>query len=188
MCDAKRNTMTMQTTEQPLDNSTLQDYADLIGSLVTSSSPVTGASTVNCFIDAQLAFIITAAASGIILILLTSVIVLACTNSRLKRHNRRAPRASRSNVDLVSGTGYWGPKRKEGGIVGPCETSVLLEEMKTDGEEEEVNDGAVGCRKDIYTPSKTSSEIVQSTSKASTIDISSDSKHPVQKHQRMSEF
>ncbi len=41
---------------------------------------------ISCFIDAQLAFIATATAGSIILILLTSTIVLACTVSSLKRH------------------------------------------------------------------------------------------------------
>uniref|UniRef100_A0A673IWI9 Uncharacterized protein n=1 Tax=Sinocyclocheilus rhinocerous TaxID=307959 RepID=A0A673IWI9_9TELE len=138
-----QNTVTMQTTNDLMYTATMQEYEDLNISFATTSFPATGASEISCFIDAQLAFIATATAGGVILILLTSTIVLACTVSSLKRRHR-APRPSRSNADLVSGTGYWGTERREGGIVGPCETSVLLEEVKTDGEEEEMHDGAAG--------------------------------------------
>uniref|UniRef100_A0A672MJL8 Uncharacterized protein n=1 Tax=Sinocyclocheilus grahami TaxID=75366 RepID=A0A672MJL8_SINGR len=135
-----QNTVTMQTTNELMYNTTTEEYEVLNISFATTSLPATGAAEISCFIDAQLAFIATATAVGIILILLTATIMLACTVSSLKRHHR-APRPSRSNADLVSGTGYWGTERREGGIVGPCETSVLLEEVKTDGEEEEIHDG-----------------------------------------------
>lgn len=162
-----QNTVTMQTTEHPVfNNTTMQD--DLNISFATSSLPATGASESSCFIDAQLAFIATATAGGVILILLTSTIVLACTISRLKRRHR-TPRPSRSNADLVSGTGYWGTERREGGIVGPCETSVLLEDVKTDGEEEEVQNGAAGPSQYINTSNAaTDSESVPTTMQSST--------------------
>ncbi len=131
----------MQTTNELMYNTTTEEYEVLNISFATTTLPATGAAEISGFINAQLAFIATATAGSIILILLTSTIVLACTVSSLKRHHR-APRPSRSNADLVSGAGYWGTERREGGIVGPCETSVLLEEVKTDGEEEEIHDGA----------------------------------------------
>lgn len=130
----------MQTTDELMYNTTTEEYEVLNISFATTSLPATGAAEISGFINAQLAFIATATAGSIILILLTSTIVLACTVSSLKRHHR-TPRPSRSNADLVSGTGYWGTERREGGIVGPCETSILLEEVKTDGEEEEIHDG-----------------------------------------------
>lgn len=165
----------MQTTEHLTYNSTTSQYADLNISFMTTSLPPTGASEINCFIDAQLAFIATAAAGGIILILLTSTIVLACTVSSQKRR-QRTPRPSRSNADLVSGTGYWGTEKNEGGIVGPCETSVLLEEVKADGEEEEGNDGAAGSSQYIHTsnaarePESVPTAMQSSTSRDSCID------------------
>ncbi|XDV32144.1 hypothetical protein PO909_003027 [Leuciscus waleckii] len=139
----------MQVTEHPM-SSTIHEQEDLNITFGTTSLPATAASEISCFIDAHLAFIATATAGGIILILLTSTIVLACTVSSLKRRHR-TPRPSRSNADLVSGTGYWGTERREGGIVGPCETSVLLEEVKTDGEEEEFQDGVAGPSQYINT-------------------------------------
>ncbi|RXN07549.1 hypothetical protein ROHU_021142 [Labeo rohita] len=138
----------MQTTIDLMYNTTMQE--ELSVSFATTTFAATSAAEISCVIDAQLAFIATAIAGGIMLILLTSTIVLACTVSSLKRHHR-APRPSRSNADLVSGTGYWGTERKEGGIVGPCETSVLLEEVKTDGEEEDIHDGAAGPSQYITT-------------------------------------
>ncbi|KAA0702117.1 hypothetical protein E1301_Tti007943 [Triplophysa tibetana] len=121
-----------------MDNNTISDLN--ISTASPSRMPPTGAAENICFIDAQLAFIVTTSAGGVILILLTTTIVLACYVSKLTRRHR-APRPSRSNADLVSGTGYWGTDKREGGIVGPCETSVLLEEVKTDGEEEEIQNG-----------------------------------------------
>uniref|UniRef100_A0A8C1E7W8 Uncharacterized protein n=1 Tax=Cyprinus carpio carpio TaxID=630221 RepID=A0A8C1E7W8_CYPCA len=129
--NVSQNTVTMQTTNEPMYSTTSEEYEALNITSATTSLPATGAAEISCFINAQLAFIATATAGGIILILLTSTIVLACTVSSLKRRHR-APRPSRSNADLVSGSGYWGTERREGGIVGPCETSVLLEEVKTD--------------------------------------------------------
>lgn len=131
-----------------MDNNTISDLN--ISTASPPSMPPTGASEIICFIDAQLAFIVTASAGGVILILLTTTIVLACYVSKLTRRHR-GPRLSRSNVDLVSGTGYWGTDKREGGIVGPCETSILLEEVKTDGEEEEVQDGEADSSQYIST-------------------------------------
>lgn len=101
-----------------------------------SVSPTNGSMTA-CLIDPQLAFIVALSSGGLIIILLISTLVLTCKVIALKRqcHSRRP---TRSNVDLVSGTGYWGTETIEGGIVGPCETNLLLEEVRTDAEDEEV--------------------------------------------------
>lgn len=140
---------------------------DLNISIAPSALHPTGASEISCFIDPQLAFIVAASTGGIILILLITTIVLAYNISRLKRRHL-APRPSRSNADLVSGTGYWGTERREGGIVGPCETSVLLEEVKTDGEEEEIQDGDAGPSQYISTThSSQNSESVPTTIQSS---------------------
>lgn len=125
-------------------------FSELNISLALTTYHPTGASEISCFIDPQLAFIVAASIGAVILILLITTIVLACNISKLKRHNL-APRQSRSNADLVSGAGYWGTERREGGIVGPCETSVLLEDVKTDGEEEEIQDEDAGPSQYIST-------------------------------------
>ncbi|KAL6471203.1 hypothetical protein MHYP_G00198530 [Metynnis hypsauchen] len=94
-----------------------------------------------CFIDPQLAFIVAVSSGGLIIILLISTLVLTCKVISLKRQCQ-SRRPTHSNVDLVSGTGYWGTETIEGGIVGPCETNLLLEEVRTDAEDEEVHDEA----------------------------------------------
>ncbi|KAL7831917.1 hypothetical protein AOLI_G00294650 [Acnodon oligacanthus] len=105
----------------------------------TSMSPAFGPE--RCFIDPQLAFIVAVSSGGLIIILLISTLVLTCKVISLKRQCE-ARRPTHSNVDLVSGTGYWGTETIEGGIVGPCETNLLLEEVRTDAEDEEVHDEA----------------------------------------------
>ncbi|XP_020359048.1 uncharacterized protein LOC109905830 [Oncorhynchus kisutch] len=97
----------------------------------TSSSPTKA--TTGCLIKPQLGFIVVTCAGGLVLFLLVSTVILASQVCSLRRQ-ARAPRPARSNVDLVSGAGYWDT---EGGIVGPCDTSVMLEEVRLDGEEDE---------------------------------------------------
>ncbi|KAL7848898.1 hypothetical protein SRHO_G00205210 [Serrasalmus rhombeus] len=104
----------------------------------TSVSPAFGSV---CFIDPQLAFIVAVSSGGLIIVLLISTLVLTCKVISLKRQCE-ARRPIHSNVDLVSGTGYWGTETIEGGIVGPCETNLLLEEVRTDAEDEEAHDEA----------------------------------------------
>ncbi|XP_064880429.1 zinc finger homeobox protein 3-like [Oncorhynchus nerka] len=100
----------------------------------TSSSPTKA--TTGCLIKPQLGFIVVTCAGGLVLFLLVSTVVLASQVCSLRRQ-ARAPRPARSNVDLVSGAGYWDTEHSEGGIVGPCDTSVMLEEVRLDGEEDE---------------------------------------------------
>lgn len=88
-----------------------------------------------CFIDPQLAFILVAASGSLLLVLLISVLVLACKVITLKRQCQDR-RPTRSNTDL-RGSGHWTNEGAEEGIVGPCETSVLLQEVRRDGEEQE---------------------------------------------------
>ncbi|KAF7657500.1 hypothetical protein LDENG_00026030 [Lucifuga dentata] len=91
----------------------------------------------DCLIDTQMGLIAIASAGGLIICLLVTTVVLACQIYYIQRR-ARAPRPSRSNMDLVSGTGYWGADRSEvGGLVGPCDTSVMLEEVSADREMEE---------------------------------------------------
>lgn len=96
-----------------------------------------------CFIDPQLAFILLASSGSLMFILIISVLVLTCKVITLKRQCR-ARRPIHSNVDL-RGSGHWSTERAEEGIVGPCETNLLLEEVQIDtddavGQEEEEED------------------------------------------------
>lgn len=89
-------------------------------------------------IPAEVAFVVMASVGSLVVFLLASILVLACQVCRLQRH-QHSGRHTRSNVDLVSGTGYWGagPRAEGGGIVGPCDASVMLEEVKAREEGEE---------------------------------------------------
>ncbi|XP_062408154.1 uncharacterized protein LOC134099345 [Sardina pilchardus] len=89
-------------------------------------------------IPAEVAFVVMASVGSLVVFLLASILVLACQVCRLQRH-RHTGRHSRSNVDLVSGAGYWGTgnQAEGGGIVGPCDASVMLEEVKPQEEEQE---------------------------------------------------
>lgn len=99
----------------------------------TSSSPTEA--TTGCLIKPQLGFIVVTCAGGLVLVLLVSTVVLASQVCSLRRQ-ARAPRPTRSNVDLVSGIGYWGTEHTERGIVGPCDASVMFEEVQVDDEEQ----------------------------------------------------
>uniref|UniRef100_A0A8B9K0X6 Uncharacterized protein n=1 Tax=Astyanax mexicanus TaxID=7994 RepID=A0A8B9K0X6_ASTMX len=111
------------------------DDIENLTEIPVSVSPTNGSTPV-CLIDPQLAFIVALSSMGLIIILLISTMVLACKVVALKRQCQ-SRRPTRSNVDLVSGTGYWGTETIEGGIVGPCETNLLLEEVRTDAEDDE---------------------------------------------------
>lgn len=94
-----------------------------------------------CFIDPQLAFIVAASSGSLMLALLISVLVLACKVIALKRQCQTR-RPTRSNVDL-RGSGHWSTEQAEEGIVGPCETNLLLEEVRIDAEAQEEEEEAM---------------------------------------------
>ncbi|XP_056139622.1 uncharacterized protein LOC130115804 [Lampris incognitus] len=88
----------------------------------------------SCLIDTQTGLIALASAGGLIVCLLVSTLVLACQGCYLQRQVS-ALCHSHSNVDLVSGTGYWSTNQPEmEGLVGPCDPGVMLEEVKADRE------------------------------------------------------
>ncbi|XP_076139178.1 uncharacterized protein LOC143122205 [Alosa pseudoharengus] len=93
-------------------------------------------------IPAEVAFVVMASVGSLVVFLLASILVLACQVCRLQCRQQTG-RHTRSNVDLVSGAGYWGAgnQAEGGGIAGPCDASVMLEEVKTqeelEGSEEE---------------------------------------------------
>uniref|UniRef100_A0A1A7WJY6 Uncharacterized protein n=1 Tax=Iconisemion striatum TaxID=60296 RepID=A0A1A7WJY6_9TELE len=86
----------------------------------------------DCLIDTEMGLIAIGSAGGLIFCLLVATIVLACQVFLLQRRVY-IPRTSRSNLDLVSSTHYWGSDQTEvGGLVGPCDTDVMLEEVKVE--------------------------------------------------------
>lgn len=95
-------------------------------------------------VPAEVAFVVMASVGSLVVFLLASILVLACQVCRLQRQQYSSGRGhTRSNVDLVSGTGYWGAgtRAEGGGIVGPCDaSSVMLEEVKA--QEENGADGS----------------------------------------------
>lgn len=92
---------------------------------------------IDCLIDTEMGLIAIGSAGGLIVCLLLSTVVLACQVCHLQRQVY-APRNSRSNMFLVSGTGYWDTDQPGvGGLVGPCDSSVMLEEVRADRKIEE---------------------------------------------------
>lgn len=90
----------------------------------------------DCLIDTELGLIAIGSAGGLIFCLLVSTIVLACQVYHIQ-HRVYVPRTSRSNVDLVSGTCYWEANQPEAqGLVGPCDASVMLEEVREENQED----------------------------------------------------
>lgn len=99
----------------------------------------------DCLIDTEMGLIAVGSAGGLIVCLLVSTVVLACQVCSIKRRVY-APPTSRSNMNLVSSTGYWGTDQPEvQGLVGPCDASVMLEEVRADSKIEE--DGQAEIRK-----------------------------------------
>lgn len=91
----------------------------------------------DCLMDTELGLVAVGSAGGLIFCLLLSTAVLACQVYHIQRRVY-VPRTSRSNVDLVSGRCYWEADQPEAqGLVGPCDASVMLEEVKEEQEEEE---------------------------------------------------
>ncbi|TSN39283.1 hypothetical protein Baya_9138 [Bagarius yarrelli] len=101
-----------------------------------SVSPAGGSE--GCFIDPQLAFIVVASFGSLMLVLIISVLVLACKVFALKRQCP-ARRHNRNNVD-VRGSSHWSTERTGEGIVGPCETNLLLEEVRPDPDDAAVQE------------------------------------------------
>ncbi|XP_077962155.1 uncharacterized protein LOC144410288 [Gasterosteus aculeatus] len=90
-----------------------------------------------CLMDTEMGLVAVGSAAALIVCLLGATAVLACQVCLIRRRVY-APRTPRSNLDLVSGAGYWGLERPgAGGLVGPCDGAVVLEEVRSDGEAEE---------------------------------------------------
>lgn len=120
----------------------------LTPALESSSSPSdhidsfdsdTNGTRADCLIDTEMGLIALGSAGGLIACLLVATVVLAFQVWHLQRrvHTPRTSR-SRSNLDLVDSAGYWGDDRPEAqGLIGPCDASVMLEEVGGDGKTEE---------------------------------------------------
>ncbi|XP_029985823.1 uncharacterized protein LOC115416218 [Sphaeramia orbicularis] len=97
----------------------------------------TNVTRADCLMDNQMGLIALGSAGGLIVCLLLTTVVLTCQICHIQRRVH-LPRSSRSNMDLVSSAAYWGPDRPEaGGLVGPCDTSVMLEEVGADSRMEQ---------------------------------------------------
>lgn len=141
----------------------------------------------DCLIDTEMGLIAISSAGGLIVCLLVATVVLACQVCQLQRRVN-APRASRSNLDLVSGTGYWGTDLPEvEGLVGPCDASVMLEEVKADSrmeedrqpEIEEPYEGAEagfeeGATAMAFDPEEKASQMQSSSSRDSCLEVPKD--------------
>lgn len=179
-------------TEDQVGNSTPILNSDLTTTHLTTGTQAdpfdipNNATGAGCLIDTQMGLIAVASAGGLVLCLMISTLVLACQVCYLQRQVR-TPRTSRSNVDLVSGTGYWGTDLPEvGGLVGPCDASVMLEEVRADREmEKEANVEEVkgekagagledGANKMEFDLEEMPAQMVSSTSRDSCLDVPRD--------------
>ena len=94
------------------------------------SNSTTNVTVADCLIDNKMAMVAIGSAVGVILCLLVSTLVLAC-QVRCLQKRIGALRPSHSKMDLVSSSDYWGSSPPEaGGLEGPCDASIVLEEMR----------------------------------------------------------
>ncbi|CAL1571524.1 unnamed protein product [Knipowitschia caucasica] len=99
------------------------------------------ATVAECLVDNQMALIAIGSAGGLILCLLLAVVTLACQVHHLQRRVY-IPRSSRSNLDLAGSASHWAKaaadlEAEARGVAGPCDDSVLMEELQEIREEEE---------------------------------------------------
>lgn len=139
--DETRGTSTMYPTNLPMGDqggiSVTATQSSLITTDHTSPHTETNITYGGCFIDNEMGLIAIGSAGGLIVCLLIATVVLACQVCQIQRRVS-APRTSRSNMDLVSSTSYWDNDRPEvRGLVGPCDSSVMLEEVREESNMEE---------------------------------------------------
>ena len=91
-----------------------------------------------------MAMVAIASAVRVMFCLLVSTLVLAC-QVRCLQNWIRALQPSHSKMDLVSSSDYSGLSPPEAGLEGPCDASIVLEEMRPfieiDSTQDEVNTG-----------------------------------------------
>ncbi len=154
---------------------------------INSPDADTNGTRADCLIDTEMGLIAIGSAGGLIVCLLVATVVLACQVCHIQRRVY-APRTSRSNMDLVSGAGYWGTDRPEvGGLVGPCDASVMLEEVRADSKMEEerqagiqearqeaevgLEEGAMGM---AFNPEEKACQMQSSSSRDSCLEVPRD--------------
>lgn len=134
--------------DEDLNNSTTQPdrYVNFTNAFTSFPDTGTNGTRGDCLIDTEMGLIALGSAGGLIVCLLTAIVVLACEVCRLQRR-ASAPRISQSNIDLVSNAGYWGTDQAEvQGLVGPCDTNVILEEVTPDSyTKDDVENGRQGA-------------------------------------------
>ncbi|XP_050921696.1 uncharacterized protein LOC108900003 [Lates calcarifer] len=134
---AMQTTNTYKTPDQ--DGSSTAAMESSLTTVDHTNSPDTdtNGTRADCLIDTEMGLIAIGSAGGLIVFLLVATVVLACQVCHIQ-HRVYALQTSRSNMDLVSGTSYWGPDQPEaGGMVGPCDASVMLEEVRAESKMEE---------------------------------------------------
>ncbi|KAK5602946.1 hypothetical protein CRENBAI_019557 [Crenichthys baileyi] len=133
----------------------------------------------HCLIDTEMGLIAIGSAGGLIICLLVTISVFACQICVLQRRVY-IPRSRHSSTDLMSGSNYWGTEQTENeGLVGPCDTIVMLEEVRTNSktltEIQEAMDEAVAGHKEEKTTSTDPEEkvfqIQSSSSKDSCLEV-----------------
>lgn len=141
----------------------------------------------NCLIDTEMGLIAIGSAGGLIVCLMVATVVLACQVCSLQRQVY-VPRTSRSNTDLVSSAGYWGTDQPEMvGLVGPCDASVMLEEVRTDSKMDEGRQAEIpeameeaeagleeGATAMAYVPEEKQSQLQSSNSRDSCLEVPRD--------------
>lgn len=104
----------------------------------TDHTDITNGTRADCLIDTEMGLIAIGSAGGLIICLLLTTAALACQVCHLQRRMHVTRSRSRQNMDLVSGTDYWSTDQAEiGGLIGPCDASVMLEEVRADNMMEE---------------------------------------------------
>ena len=92
---------------------------------------------VDCLIDTEMGLIALGSAGGLIVCLVVTIVVLSYQIFHIERRARNL-RASRSSLNLTRGSN----RAELQGLVGPCDASVMLEEVRADGRlEEDEEDG-----------------------------------------------
>lgn len=138
----------------------------------------------DCLIDTEMGLIAVGSAGGLIFCLLVATFILACQVCILQRRVH-APPTSLSNMDLVSDAQDWGTDQAEArGLVGPCDTDVMLEEVRVESESKgkkqaELPEEAGGGRQEGSTAKSSDSEekvthIQSSCSRDSCLEVPKD--------------
>ncbi|XP_035478744.1 uncharacterized protein LOC118299268 [Scophthalmus maximus] len=103
----------------------------------TTTDTHTNGTCADCLIDIEMGLIAISSAGGLIVCLLVATVVLACQVCHIQRRVY-PPRTSQSNMDLMNRASYWGTDQPDDrGVVGPCDTTVILEEERAESKMEE---------------------------------------------------